>query len=81
MNEKNGVGKNGKFVPNCPTFLRFSSRFLTPPPFVPPSFVQATPTSKQHQALVPSGFAPLILAVRFSIRSTVCHVCCLMPWF
>ena len=37
------------------------------------------------QRLCPSNFRqflqPLILAVRFSIRSTVCHVCFLIPWF
>ena len=52
----------------------------TPPPPLP--FVQATPMSKQHWALVPSSFAPLILAVRCSMRfNTVCPVCFLMPWF
>ena len=50
-------------------------------PVTPPPFVQATPMSKQHWALVPSIFAPLILAVRFSIGPTVCHVCFVIPWF
>ena len=35
--------------------------------------------AKQHQALVPSIFAPWILTVHFSIGSTVCYVCCLIP--
>ena len=47
----------------------------------PAPFVQATPVSKQHWALVPSTFAPLILTVPFSMRSTVCHVCFVIPWF
>ena len=47
----------------------------------PASLVHATSMSKQHLALVPSIFAPLILAVCFSIRSAVCHVCFLIPWF
>ena len=57
-----------------------SNHMQVPPPAPrpPPAFVQATPMSKQHQALVPSIFAPLILAVRFSIRSNVCF---LIPWF
>ena len=38
---------------------------------------QATPVSKQHEALVPSISALLILAVGFSICSTVRHVCLL----
>ena len=36
--------------------------------------------SKQHWALVPSIFAPWILAVHFSVGPTVCYVCCLIPW-
>ena len=52
---------------------------LPPPP--PRTLVPATPMSKQHLALVPSIFALLILAVCFSIRSIVCHVFFLIPWF
>ena len=37
------------------------------------------PMSRQHWASVPSIFAPLILADRFSICSAVCHVCLLIP--
>ena len=37
--------------------------------------------SKQHRVLVPSIFAPSILAVHFSIGAPVCCVCCLMPGF
>ena len=40
----------------------------SPPPPRPP-LVQATPVSKQHEALVPSSFARWILAVQFFNRS------------
>ena len=40
---------------------------------------RSMPVPKQHQALVPSMFAPWIVAVHFSIGPAVCYVCCLMP--
>ena len=41
--------------------------------------LQPTPVSKQHEALVPSSFAPWIL-VPFVIGPIVCHVCRLVLW-
>ena len=54
-------------------------RQLHPPPPLP-SLVQATPMSKQRSALVPSIFAPWVLAVHFSMGPAVCHVCLSDAW-
>ena len=56
----------------------FNLRCTEPP--TPPPPCQATPVSKQHQAVVLSILAPWILALRFVIGQVVCHVCCLVLW-
>ena len=60
--------------------MQASCHCTSPPPPSCPSNAYV-PMSKQHEAFVPSIFSLLILVVCFSIRSAVCNVCFLIPWF